>query len=519
MENTNQQSAQPVQPVQPAQPVQYAPPAQPYYYAPAPQEPPFPTGKRELIFGIFAVICSLLLCNFTLFGGFNLGFALAAIGCMACSVGYLRASGCRADGYSTALLALSVIICAGFARSDDGFVKFVMVCFLLLAINLALCLMAGQNLRSPAGFSSVLDPFRAALMFGLGEMSPVFRGLGKTFREGGPAVKKGGAVLAGLAVALPVLCIMIPLLMSADAAFSGLLGLLPEFEIGELVLTVLFAAGVFCILYTQGVALRHKPKAAKADGGAGKTVSHLTVNTVLSAVCVVYAVYLMSQLAYFVGGFSGILPEEFTAAEYARRGFFEMAWLCVIDLSVIALAVCFVPKKEGKAPLATRLLCLFIGLVTVFLVVTASAKMGLYISSYGLTRLRVLTEVIMVFLGIATALVCLWLFVPKLPYMKVILLVALSMGALTLWADVDTVVAVYNVSAYQNGALDSVDVKYLGTLGHGAIPHIARLTEDKNPEVARQAKEILDGYTKAVDDFREWNYADWISDIMTEEMQ
>lgn len=520
MENTSQnqqpqQSVQPVQPVQqvqPAQPVQYTPPAQPYYYAPAPQEPPFPTGKRELIFGIFAVICSLLLCNFTLFGGFNLGFALAAIACMACSVGYLYASGRRADGYSTALLGLCVIICAGFARSDDGFVKFVLVCFLLLAVNLALCLMTGQNLRNPAGFSSLLDSFRAALMFGLGEMSPAFRGLGKLFKEGGPAVKKGGAVLAGLAVAVPVLCIMIPLLMSADAAFSGLVGLLPEFEIGELVLTLIFAAAVFSMCYTRDVALCQKPKAAKTDSGTGKTVSHLTVNTVLGAVCVVYAVYLVSQLAYFVGGFSGILPEEFTAAEYARRGFFEMAWLCVIDLSVIALAVGLVSKKEGKAPLATRLLCLFIGLVTVFLVVTASAKMGLYISSYGLTRLRVLTEVIMVFLGIATALVCLWLFVPKLPYMKVILLVALSMGAVALWADVDTVVAAYNVNAYQTGTLSSVDVEYLGTLGHGAMPYIAQLTEDKNPVVAIKAKGILEKNEKNTDDFREWNYAVWIAD-------
>lgn len=517
MDNANKNIQQPVQPVRPVQPqqppVQYTTPVQPYYYTPIPVQPeaPFPTGKRELIFGLFTVICSLLLCNFTLFGGFNLGFAIAAVACIACSVGYLRAGGCRADGYSAALLTLSVIICAGFARSDDLFVKFVLVCFLLLAINLALCLMAGQNRRDPSHFSSLADPFRAAVMLGIGEMSPAFRGLGKAFREGGPAVKKGGAVGLGLAVAVPLLCVLIPLLMSADAAFSGLLGLLPEFRLGELILTLIFGTAATTVVYTQGVALKHKPKAAAAES-VTKKVSPLTVNTVLGAVCAVYAVYLLSQLAYFVGGFSGILPEGFTAAEYARRGFFEMAWLCVIDLGVVALSVGLVTKKEGKAPLSTRLLCLFIGLVTVFLVITASAKMGLYISFYGLTRLRVLTEVIMVFLGLTTALVCLWLFLPKVSYMKVILLMALSMGAVTLWADVDTVVAAYNVSAYQIGALESVDVEYLGTLGHGAVPYIAKLTEDKNAAVAQQATAILEEREKVTDDFREWNYAAWIAD-------
>lgn len=508
MENNNQNPQQPVQPVQPIQPVQ------PYYYVPAPvpQEPPFPTGKRELIFGIFAVICSLLLCNFTLFGGFNLGFAIGTVACIACSVSYLYAGGCRLNGYSAALLGFSVVIAAGFARSDDGFVKFVLVWFLLLSVNLALCLMAGQNRRSPAGLTSLIDPFRAVLMLGIGEMSPAFRGLVGLFRSGGPAVKKAGAVLIGLAVALPVLGILIPLLMSADAAFSGLVGLLPDFEIGELIVTVLFGAGLACIVYTEGVALHHKPKTEKTASGAKKTVSHLTVNTVLGAVCLVYVVYLVSQLAYFVGGFSGILPEEYTMAQYARRGFFEMAWLCAINLGLIALAVGLVTKREGKAPLATRLLCLFVGLVTVFLVVTASAKMGMYIGSYGLTRLRVLTEVIMVFLGIATALVCVWLFVPKMPYMKAILLIALTMGAAVLWADVDTVVASYNVSAYQSGALDTVDVYYLGTLGDGAMPYIAQLTKDSDANVAASAQKILDDNRKSWNDFRDWNYANWYGD-------
>ena len=209
------------------------------------------------------------------------------------------------------------------------------------------------------------------------------------------------------------------------------------------------------------------------------------------------------QLAYVSGGLSGILPEEFTMAQYARRGFFEMATLSAINLGLMTVAVSLVEHKNGKAPLLTRLLLLFIGGMTLFFVISASAKMGMYIESYGLTRLRILTEVIMVFIGLTVVCVSIWLFAPKLPYMKVVLLLALVMGAAVAWADVDTVVASYNVKAYQEGRLAHTDVYYLGTLSEGVVPYLAQLREDENPLIAEAAKTALKNYrTNEYQDFR-----------------
>ena len=470
----------------------------------------FPTGKKELIFAAATLIISLLLWNVFLTGGLNLGYALASAAMILCPVIYLKVSGRTMSGYGGALLGLMLVICAGFARSDDVLVKLALAAMLMLTQNLLLVLAAGQNIFRAGGFLSLVEPFRGAVMFGFGEVVPASLGLGKTLKEGGPAVKKTGAVLLGLALALPLLGILIPLLMSADAAFSGVVGLLPDFDLFELILTAFFGIPLAVFAYIRGTGLNYRPKKQEVKADCG-VLSSLTVNTVLGAAAIVYAVYLLSQLAYFVGGFSGILPEGFTLAEYARRGFFEMAALCFVDLFVISLAVGLVRRKEGKAPLFTRLLCLFIGAMTLFLVITASAKMGMYISSYGLTRLRVLTEVVMVFMGLATALVCLWLFAPKLPYMKVILLLALSLGAVTLWADVDTVVAAYNVTAYQNGTLKTVDVEYLSRLGDGAQPFIARLVNDKDPAVSEQAKAALMGRVSS-EDIRGWNFVDWYTE-------
>ena len=77
------------------------------------------------------------------------------------------------------------------------------------------------------------------------------------------------------------------------------------------------------------------------------------MNTALGAVCAVYLAYLFSQLAYFVGGFSGILPEGFTRAEYARRGFFEMTCLAGVNLALMTFGVGKV-RHSGRTPRVAR---------------------------------------------------------------------------------------------------------------------------------------------------------------------
>ena len=191
-------------------------------------EAPFDTGKRELRFLAAVTVISILLVNFVLYGGFYLGFTIVSACSIVAATVYLLRSGCKPDGYSATLLVLSLVICGSFARSNDGFVKFVMVCFLLVSANLGLCLLAGQNRRDPAGAGSLLDAPRAGLTLGWGKMGPAFRGLNEARKNLGTNGKNRSAVLVGLLIAVPVLAILIPLLISADAAFEGLLNLLPR---------------------------------------------------------------------------------------------------------------------------------------------------------------------------------------------------------------------------------------------------------------------------------------------------
>jgi hypothetical protein len=492
------QQTAPVQPNIPNQPFPPRPVWQP--------RPVYATGRKEHIFGLILALCCVLLADFILCGGFSLGFAIGSIAAILCTVIYLLSTGHRMNWYSGSLIFLSLAIAAGFGRSADGFVKYIMLQFMMIALNLALCIMAGQNRRTPGGISSLLDSYRTILILPFSGIAPAARGLRESGKTAGTAGKKGGALIIGLLLSLPIIAMVIGLLASADAAFEGMLTKLPEIKLSEIINALFFGIVIALYLYARGISLHRAPSPKPLRESRFKGFSAVTINTVLCALSGVYVLYLVSQLAYISGGFSGILPEEFTMAEYARRGFFEMALLCGINLSIISLAVALVEKKQ-HTPIFTRILCLFIGLVTAFLVASASAKMFMYIGSYGLTRYRVLTEVIMIWLGISTLVVCLWVFFHKLPYMKVILLLALAMGAVTFWVDVDTQVAKYNVAAYQSGKLENVDVEHLTTLGPGAARYIALLENDPDPIIADQAKNYLYNRKYAVEDFRDWNAA------------
>lgn len=491
---------------------------QPVYTPASAQVPPqkspsvrtsFFTGPKELTFAFFAMICGMMMFNFIISGGFNLGFAIAMGGYILCASIYQFAAGGRVTAYSLGMLILSLVITAGFARSGDGFVKFIMVLFLTVSVNLGLCITTGQNRRNPSRFHSLGDVFRTKFFLTYGQFPRAFRGLNRHLRQGGSLGKRIGATAIGIAILIPLLGIVVPLLKKADAAFTGLVEMLPRFDFGEAFFTVSFGIVGGMMLYTRNVALRHYPKQPDVQPRTRRGVYPVIINTVLMGLCGVYVLYLVSQLAYFAGGLSGFLPENFTMAEYARRGFFEMAVLTGIDLAIMLLAMCLVRKQDGKAPLLTRALCVVIGLATLFMVFAASGKMLMYIGGYGLTRMRVMTELVTIFLGIAIVVMMVWLFAPKLPYMKILVTLALLMGAATIWADVDTVVASYNVHAYQTGKLEQVDVHYLSTLNDGAVPYIARLTDDADPEVADAAKDVLEDWYWQLDDdydFRGWNY-------------
>ena len=477
-----------------------------YAFPPKAPRPVFATGKGEIFFALWIFIFSITAINGLFFGGANLLFGLSVAALLGGTALYLRRRGHRFGWYASALLILCGALAVGFITSGDARMAFFAFLLLMAVPSLAFSIAAGQNRWNPAGVLSLLDSPWATWVVSLGNLGATGRGFREAFRRSGRIGRTTSAIGIGLLISLPVLAVMIAELVSADAAFEGLLDLLPEFELAESICTAILGTMLAVLLYYRGVGLHHAPKSA-TPAREPKCFNVLTINTILFAVCGLYLVYLASQLAYVVGGFSGILPEDFTLAEYARRGFFEMSRLCALNLTIMALGV-GLTRKNGKSPLLTRLLALFIGLMTLFFVAAASAKMVMYIGSYGLTWKRVTTEVFMLWLAVTTVLVSIWLFRESLPYMKISMVVGLALCALLFLGDVNARVAQYNVRAYQSGKLQTVDTEYLWQLSESAVPYLEELTGDADEEVAKQATNILQyrcKYDPEDADWRSWN--------------
>jgi hypothetical protein len=255
----------------------------------------------------------------------------------------------------------------------------------------------------------------------------------------------------------------------------------------------LLGLGLFLLYFGQHFGAAYKVKEPANAENTGKPIDTTVLGSFLGVIVLIYVLYLLSQLAYFFSAFAGLLPEGFTVAEYARQGFFEMVAVCLINLLLILVTLMKARKnEEGKEPVLIRIFALFLCVFSLVLIATAIAKMFLYIDSFGMTHLRLMTSVFMVFLCVIFVTVFLWVFLRKIPYMKVAVIASALLIALVGFANPNRVVAQYNVNAYLRGDLETVDMDTLRWLEQDSVvPYLWELRNDKDAVIRENARQML----------------------------
>ena len=452
-----------------------------------------PASARDLAYAVIAAVSSVLAVDFIFWSGTGIGVSVVSVIMYAATVIYLMKRKKHYGAY-TALLNISfVLMAASLTFSDNSFAKFLSVSTMTAVYAATVTDMAGLRRSRAGSLYSVGDLCYTAFALTFGRIG---RGTWALFHRkgenGGRAVgRKTGFVLLGVALAIPVLCIVVPLLISSDAAFEGLLKKITFRSFWEVAGALILGLFLFILLFSQAFCAPDT-NVKKREERDGRGVDPVVTASFSVAVSVAYVLYLISQLAYFFNAFSGILQEGFTVAQYARRGFFEMSAICVINLAVVFTVSLITRKKEGKVSAAVRLPSLFICLFSLLLIATALSKMIMYIGSYGMTQLRIYTSLFMVFLAVVFVFVILRLFVRNTPYMKAVLVSAALIIAAAGFADTDRVIASYNVNAYLDGRLPTVDMTTLENLDSDAVvPYVALLVDDSDEKVSTRAMEIL----------------------------
>ena len=443
---------------------------------------PFSLEKRDLIFAGITAALTLFGVIVGLWGGFRAGFAAAFL-LNFVSLSVYLGKGNKPTAYGTLCGMLSLALLPGFALTSNEAVRFLSV---IGAAALSVIWFASLSGRAvPTGELGLVQAVGAPLLDAPGNLDLTLRGL----LRGGEGRRRSLKIILGVLCAVPVLCVVIPLLTRSDAAFEGLLKNVFT-DLGRLAAQLAVSALLILPALSFSFSLRKQEKQT-TPMREGKGLDPAFLTAFLSALGVAYAVYLFSQLAYFFTAFRGILPAgyDFSYAEYARRGFFELCGVAAVNLALILGTLLFARKKEGRLPAAIKALGAYLSLFTLVLIGTALAKMSLYIKNYGMTVLRLGVSAFTVFMGVVFLAVIARIFIKRVRVLQVSAVAAALVLAALGVCNMNGVAANYNYSAYTAGTLHELDVSYLGQLGPEGVPYLVEIMENEKetPEHRRQA--------------------------------
>ncbi len=441
---------------------------------------------KDNVFKFIFCIASVFLTVFGIWGGFSAGFTVTALILFISMTAYFISCKTHIKPFALSCGILNCIVSLSFLITSNSTIKFLsVICMVMLSAVWFLSLV--RSSKKESDYTLIYNILKPIAM---GSTANLPKTVVSIFASNKKGDKKFGKALLGIVLAVPVLFIVVPLLMQSDAAFSGFVS---KF-FGDLAVNIFktfvgLIIGIFLVSYCftlkkQKLSAPKKPNFYKLD--------NTVVISFLSVLGICYLMYLFSQLAYFFSAFKGILPEdfEFTFSAYARRGFFEMCTIAVINFIIIYATLLFSQRISGKIGVTSRILCTFIGFFTLIIIATAISKMVLYINSYGMTELRITTSAFMIFLAIVFISVMLKVFIPQIRVLKVAILTSACVLCVLGTVNVNGFIAEYNYTAYKQKKLEDIDVNAIYELGDEGVPYLVALTKDKDKTV----KETAEGY-------------------------
>jgi hypothetical protein len=189
-----------------------------------------------------------------------------------------------------------------------------------------------------------------------------------------------------------------------------------------------------------------------------------------------FALFVVIQFQYFFGGGANIGVQGYTYSEYARRGFGELVAVACCSL-LLFLGLSAIVNRQNNAQ-RRAFSGLGIGMVVLVGVMLDSAfqRLQLYEAAYGFSRLRMYTDIFMIWLGVLlVAVVLLDLLRRERLFPLAALLAAIGFAATLALVNVDASIVRQNVARAPQG--QGLDVAYLAMLSNDSVPALAAAYE------------------------------------------
>lgn len=195
-------------------------------------------------------------------------------------------------------------------------------------------------------------------------------------------------IILGLIIGIPICIVILLLLSSADYYFGYFIeniinNILNILNI-EFIWKNLFVISISFIL-TFSIFINYMLKRKDEENKTKLiNVSSSTLGTILILINLVFMLFLITEISKVTTNFLNI-PIEYTYAEYAREGFFQLLFITSINFIITIFTIYKTKLKDNK--LINILLLVLIGF-SILLIFNSYYRMFLYISAYTFTILR-----------------------------------------------------------------------------------------------------------------------------------
>lgn len=378
----------------------------------------------------------------------------------------------------------ALVIGSALLISENAFLGFCASAYALVSYCYFICAAFSATLETGFSDFTPLDYLRAVFVLPFSAFGSLFFAL----RNGGG--KKSslavGKVLLGIALAAIPTAIIVSNL-SYDAGFVKIMKDIFRFEAEDLVsqfVSILFALPLGMYLFglmrasqLRGQLEKKEPEVYHRAVEKLRLLPPITVITAVIPIVFVYVIFFISQWQYYLSAFTGILPEGFSHAEYAREGFFQLCGVSALNLIVMVLTMFFVKGTGKKRRTLLGILCWVFCLMTLVLIATAVSKLVLYIQAYGLTPKRIYAMWFMALIGIVFTLLAIGQLLRRCRLTVGSMAVCIVLFAGLCLCNVDALCANYNVEQFLSGKLPTVDILTMDAYGDSAVPAMLRLKE------------------------------------------
>ena len=434
-------------------------------------------SKAETLLSVFVLIASFCFVRYVLFHAMGFITTAVFIAIISAAIIYMKKKDCEFSRFNKVFAAVLYIFSLVFSITANSLVKNLDAAFLIGA--------GAYFVYSVGASSDKIDRFLPYAMFkAIFEYPFSHIGTQASITSDSLSNSKTGSnaklIILGLIITVPLTAIVASLLMSADDGLermlSGIYDKIFREEFWNIILQLIVA--VPCSLYLFGlfysnshrnglIALNEQVCTQKLYNM--RAISNLVVYTAVTPICILYVLFFISQAGYFLSAFTKSLPEGFTYADYARRGFFELFAVALINLGVLCFMSLFSKKAGREKPSALKFYSVLLSAFTLVLIATAMSKMVMYISKYGLTALRFYTSWFMVLLAMIFVLIIIKQFRFDMKFSKHLAVVFTLMFGLLCFSRPEAVIARYNIEMYKSGNLEELDTDTIMRMSDDAV--------------------------------------------------